>query len=176
MRAWAARRCACEPPVRVAGILARLRGLPSPAGAPKAGPCFVVPWSLTLGVTSRSDLVPFSCGTGIRKYQPRNSGLKRSRALGSRHARTHPQRRCRLGSLGLGPGEGLGCSPLRVRAISAAWACWNPFPARAAGILARLRGLPSPAGAPKAGYRCKDGLVGHDVVMFRQQIVPCVGS
>ena len=75
--------------------------------------------------------------------------LRAAAALGSRHA--HPQLRCRLCDLGLGPGEGTDCSPLRVRAAAAAWACWNPFSARAAGMLAPRRGLPSPAGAPKAG-------------------------
>ena len=80
-----------------------------------------------------------------------DGGLRAAAALGSRHA--HTQLRCRLGSLGLGPGEGLDCSPLRVPAAAAAWACWNPFSARAAGMLAPRRGLPSPAGAPGAGSR-----------------------
>ena len=154
MRAWTAPRCACPPlpPRGRAGIHFR-RALPAcwrlGAGSPRqraprrrvlASWCPRTSlWACPRGLTSCLSRV--FCAHRRFKARGAHFSCQRSRALGSRHAR--PQLRCRPGSLGLGPGEGLDCSLLRVRAVSAAWACWNPFSARAAGMLAPDLGLSS---------------------------------
>ena len=168
MRAWTAPRCACPPlpPRGRAGIHFR-RALPAcwrlGAGSPRQRTPrgrVLAAWfpGATLWVCPRgltSCLSRVFCAHRRSKARGAHFSCERSRALGSRHA--HPQLRCRLGSLGLGPGEGLDCSPLRVRAVSAAWACWNPFSARAAGMLA------PPGGPSRSDLDAAAGLHGQEV-------------
>ena len=144
-------RADCFVAAAFAPVLDMLRGRPMACLplAPRGGAAVTGP--LTPAAFCRSLCARDFGGRFASRIQERRKRQGKGRLVGESGINFGGGKRCRLAALGRGPGEGLHCSPLRVRAASAAWACSKPFPARAAGMLAPDLGLSSPAGAPGAG-------------------------